>query len=323
MADNYTAERIGAPVPGAPAFGRETMAEPKVVDNLVKPVKPVVEQAPTGEDQAPAAATEEKTEETVTLSPQMAALARKETRFRQQEQALKEREKALKEQEKAISAKAEKLAKLEELEQKLSKKDYSGIESLIDYDSYTQYLLSKQDGVTPEQQQIQKLTADLEVLKKSQSDDIDKRFDAAVQERKRAVEALVASSADYSTIKELKQEGAVVQHILDTWEEDSVDLSPEQAAKEVEEVLLERAKAFTGISKLQPKAEPAQEAPPQESKPVPPNKPTGAKTLTNSMQAMGEIKRPSKPLHMMTDSERYAEARRRAEEKIKKQQGAA
>jgi len=113
----------------------------------------------------------------------------------------------------------------------------------------------------------------------------------------------------------LKMQEAVVQHILDTWEHDNIDLTPEQAAKEVEELLIERANEeyakLSGLSKIKSKS-----AVVDEKKQLPPLK-QGIKTLTNNMTATGEIKRPAKSFQGMTDNERWAEARRRAEEKLK------
>jgi hypothetical protein len=317
MANNYSMEDVVQPTPAVPSMGSQALREPKYVETYgtldsrlaaakaklasTEAGKETNSQTTINENGSSSEAPKSTPAETVTLSPQMAALARKEQKFRQQEQALKDREAAL-------AARAEKLAKLEALEAKLASKDYSGLEELgISYEEYTSYLLNKQQTQSPEQQAVKKLAEELESVKKAQADDVAKRFDAAVEERRKAVTALVESNPEYSSIKELKMEEAVIQHILDTWEHDGVDLSPEQAAKEVEEILVEKATQLTSLTKLKPK-EAAKELPPLKQ---------GVKTLTNNMQAIGEIKRPQKPLHGMTDSERYAEARKRAEEKLK------
>ena len=244
-------------------------------------------------------------EETLTLSPQMAALARKEQRFRQREQAVKDRETAL-------EARNAKLSQLEAMQEKLSKKDYSGIEELVKYDEYTNYLIEKESNLSPEQLAVKKLADEVEALKASQKDDVAKRFDAAVQERRRAVAELVATKPEFSKIKKAKAEEAVVKHILDTWEHDSEELSPEQAAKEVEEILTERANSWKALLEEDAPLETVVD----EKKQLPPLRPQ-IKTLTNNMAASSEIKRPLKSLSNMSDTERYAEARRRAEEKIK------
>ena len=294
-----------------PSHGIESLREPKTVDNQgstadryaaalakVTGTAQNVSQHSINEN-AKSPAEPGKPVESVQLSPQMAALARKEHKFRQADQDLKARETAL-------EARMAKLAKLEEMEARLANKDYSGIESLVDYNSYTDYLINKETATSPEQQAFKKLSDDLEGVKKAQQDDVSKRFDAAVSERRNAVNSLVESNLDFSTIKELKMQEHVVQHILDTWEHDNIDLSPEQAAKEVEELLVEKANKWANLSKVKPKVA-------VKELPIKP----AVKTLTNNMQATGEIKRTPKSMHSMSDSERWAEARRRVEEKQK------
>lgn len=249
------------------------------------------------------------TEETVHLSPQVAALARKEQRFRREEQALKERVRTL-------DAEKAEIAELKALKTKLEAKDFSGIEDLVKYDDYTKYLIEKESNLSPEQQALKALASEVDGLKKSQKEDVEKRFESAVQDRRKAVTALVETDEAYSSIKELKMQEAVVQHILDTWEHDSIDLSPEEAAREVEQELIDRAGKWSALSKLKAKVEPTAD----EKKQLPPLKPQ-IKTLTNNMAATGEVKRPVKSFQFMSDTERYAEARRRAEERLKQKVG--
>lgn len=251
------------------------------------------------------------TEETVTLSPQMAALARKEQKFRQREQDLKKSTVALE------AEKAE-IAELKALKAKLATKDYSGIESLVKYDDYTNYLLNKDSNLTPEQQAVKKLAEEVEGLKTSQKQDVEKRFEAAVNERRKAVTQLVATNPEFNRIKKAKAEEAVVQHILDTWEQDQIDLSPEEAAKEVSAMLLEKANEWKALLEEEPETV-TPETVDATKRSLPPLK-APIRTLTNNMAATGEIKRPLKSLSNMSDAERYAEARRRAEEKLKLQQ---
>lgn len=244
-----------------------------------------------------------KSAETVTLSPQMAALARKEQKFRQNEQAIKAREAALEER-------AAKLAKMEALEAKIRSGDYSDIDELVGYDKFTQWKLDKANATTPEQEALKKLEEKLGGVEKAMQDDVTKRFEAAVNERRNAVKQLVETDTAYASIKKLNMQEAVVQHILDTWEHDNTELTPAEAAKEVSEILKEKAKTWSSI--LEEAPAPAVE----DKKSLPPLK-QGIKTLTNQMTQTGDIKRPNKPLHGMSDGERYAEARRRAEEKLK------
>ena len=231
---------------------------------------------------------------TVTLSPQVAALARKEQRFRQQEQALKAREEA-------TDAKLAKIARLEAMEAKLAQKDYY---------EYSQYQINKLNGTDPNQEAIKALEAKIDKMTKSQEESTSKLFEAAVNDRRIAVNKLVETSQEFSGIKKLKAQEHVVQHILDTWEHDNIELSVEEAAKEVNSELLERAKRAAAL--LQPDA-PAVDT----KKQLPPLK-QGLKTITNQVTT-GEVTEPRKSLRFMSDSERWAEARRRAEAKLQRQ----
>jgi hypothetical protein len=245
-------------------------------------------------------------EETVTLSPQMAALARKEQRFRQREQAVKDREVAL-------EARNAKLAQLEAMQTKLAAKDYSGIEDLVKYDEYTNYLIEKDSNLSPEQLELKKQREEIEAIKAAALNNTTKAFEAAVEQRRQAVGQLIESKPEYAIIKKANASEAVVKHILDTWEEESKEITPEQAAQDVKKVLLEKRAEWLALGE-------EEIAPPEDDatqkKQLPPLRPQ-IKTLTNQMAATGEIKRQPKSLSGMSDAERYAEARRRAEEKLK------
>ena len=104
---------------------------------------------------------------------------------------------------------------------------------MVPYDDYTNYLIEKGASSSPEQQEIKQLRNEIEELKGAQKTDLDKRYEAAVAQRRTAVQALVDSNPDFSSVKEMKAHEHVVQHILDTWEEDGVELTPEEAAREV------------------------------------------------------------------------------------------
>ena len=205
---------------------------------------------------------------------------------------------------------------------KLASKDYSELEKLVSYEDYAKFLIEKETSSTPEAQSMKKMQDEIAAMKKAQDDELLKSHEAAVEERRKAVKALVDSKAEFSTIKELDQSEAVVTHILETFKEDGKELSPEEAAKEVEDFLIERAKKFAELTKIKgsavPVAEDGKPIPIGEAKSLPPLKPA-VQTLTNNMTSSGAIKRPLKPLHNLPDSERWAEARRRVEEKL--QQG--
>lgn len=253
------------------------------------------------------------TEDTVKFAPQVAALARKEHKYRQQLQELKAKEVALE------AEKAE-IAELKALKSKLAAKDYSEVESLVNYDEYTQYLINKQSQTTPEQQALKKLEAEVEGVKKAHQDNVSKQFEAAVNERRVAAGKLLEGEAELPASKKAERlkkgmaQEAIVQHILDTWEHESKEITVEEAAKDVEQILMEKAKTWASLLGEEKKEEPA-----DEKKQLPPLK-QGLKTITNQVTA-GDIKKPVKSFQHMSDSERWAEARRRAEERLKQNKG--
>lgn len=266
-----------------------------------KPLTPAIGQSDKQREGQPEEAG--KREESVTLSPQVAALARKEQRFRQQQQEL-ERDRA------AIAADKTEMEQLRALKAKITAKDYSALDDLVDYNEYSQYKVNKLNGADPVQEEIKKLNGKISDIEKQAQENVSKQFEAAVNERRIAAKALDQTD-QFPRIKKAQAHEAVVQHILDTWEHDSQELSVEQAAKEVEELLVERAKQWASLLEDQ---EVAPDAAPAEKKVLPPMK-QGMKTLTNQMNA-GDI-RPAKSLQHMSDSERWAEARRRAEDKLR------
>lgn len=244
-----------------------------------------------------------KTEAPVTLSPQMAALARKEQAFRREQQKLKQ-------QQKALEAERSEIAQLRAMKEKLANKDFSGVEELVPYNDYSNYLIEKGSNVSPELQRMQKLEAELEALKQTQSQEINGRFEEAVNQRRIAIKDLVESDVEFSTIKEFKAQEAVVQHILDTWEADDEELSVEQATKEVEQAIyereLKRAEAWERVSKL--KNQRAKEEP----APVTVQPKKEVQTLTNQMTPSSGSK--NKSFQGMTEREAWQEAIRRARE---------
>ncbi len=310
---SYSKEAISDSTPAVPTNAAPIMREEAVYDPYAVKVKTPLGQ-PVGQPDTSSGAKPEETkapEETVKLSPAMAALARKEQKSRLLEKSLKEREAAL-------EAKATKIAKLEAMEAKLAQKDYSALDDLVDYNEYSQYQVNKLNSNDPNAQALKKLESEVDGIKKAHQDNVTKQFEAAVSERRLAVKQLVETSADkFPGITKLKQQEAVVQHILDTWENDSEELSVEQAAKEVEDILEERAKHWASVLEIK---KPEDMAPKEgEKKPLPAMK-QGLKTITNQVTT-GDIKRPVKSFQHMSDSERWAEARRRAEEKLQQSKG--
>lgn len=236
--------------------------------------------APTKQEpvQAAAEAAEPKAEPEK-LSPQFAALARKEKALRLEAQRIKlEREavKAEKEQFKS-SAYVPK--------ERLTKETLAVLaEAGLSHDQIAQMLLASPTQAPVQDPTIAKLMARIEELEGKQTkvetdfkDNQTKAYDQAVNQIRNDAKILIDSDPAYETIKARNQVESVVKHIQRTFEEDGLLLSVEDAAKEVEEALLEEAIKIAGLSKVKAKLQP--EALKQE---IPRQQPL-VKTLTHDM----------------------------------------
>jgi hypothetical protein len=273
----------------------QTMREERIIDPYaVRPTRltgqPDIARVPEG-----------KPEETVRLSPQVALLARREQKFRQQQQAL-ERERT------TLAAEKQEIAQLRAMKEKLEAKDYSGLDGLVDYNDYSQYQVNRLNGANPVDDEIKRLNGKISEIEKNATENISRQFEAAVSERRIATSELVDKTDQFPRIKKAKAHEAVVQHILDTWEHDSKELSIEQAAKEVESILLEKAQQWATLLAEDSEVEPPKKA-------LPPLK-QGLRTLTNQVTAGDVTKRTRVSLQHLSESDRWAEARKRAEEKL-------
>jgi hypothetical protein len=244
--------------------------------------------------------------ESVRLSPQLTALARKEQAYRHREQALKAREKEL--ELKLLDA-----DKYSQLKDKLNSKDYSEAEALgLDYDAYVQYKLNQANGEDPNAQALKKLENEIEALKKAKEENAVEEYEETVAAYKSEIMKLVESDPAFSKIKKSGKQDAVLQLIIDSWEEDDLEMSVGQACKDVESYLGEEAKKWASLvdePKVSGGAGPG---------PLPPPR-LGSRTLTQQMQPAGVMPQAAKSLQHLSESERYAEARRRVLER--RQQG--
>ena len=244
------------------------------------------------------------TEESVTLSPKLTAIARREQAQRQREVVLKQREKDL-------EAKLAKAEKFESLEQRIAKKDYSAAEELgLTYEEYTNHLVSKQAEKNPEAERVSKVEAELIQLKKEREEQVLRDYESNQKLWKQEISRVVSADEELTTFEKrakengLLEEGKsfsdlILQHINDSFEEDEIELSAEEAAKEIKEALLGTAKKYSSLLGNTTFDAPA--------------KRLGApKTITQNMTVTSE-KPSTKPFHLMSDSEQIAEAFRRVQ----------
>ncbi len=238
---------------------------------------------------------EETQPKEVTLSPQLTALARKEAKFRQQEQAFKA------EQAKLEAERAE-IATIKDIKAKLAAKDYSILDEMgVSYEEWTNYLINKGESAKPEVQAIKKLEDEIKSIKTANEQQVSKQYEATVNQYKRDIKNTVDSNPEFDSIKARAAEEHVLQHILDTFNEDGEILSVDQACKEVESAILEEAEEFLKLSKIQAKSKQVEPV-----KTLPPPR-TGLRTLTNQV-TQATPSAPRNQFQHLSPKERIAQA---------------
>lgn len=240
-----------------------------VVTAHAEPLKP---QAPI---EAPVQEEVKKPEEE--LSPKFAMLARKEKSLRAQAQAIKAREDAFKVQEAEYSTKY--IPKERLLKETLAVLNEQG----ITYDQLTGMILNQPGPQELANQKLEAKIADLESkLNKNvetAQEEKTKAYEQAVNQIRNEAKVLIDSDPSFETIKETNNVEAVVALIEETYKEDKIILSTLDAAKQVEEYLIEEAMKMVSLKKVKEKLTPQEEVKKQiTAQPQ-------LKTLTNAVSA--------------------------------------
>lgn len=230
---------------------------------------------PAAQKTAQPGITEDTTAQAVTLSPQLTALARKQQKLQQEIQAQREREAAWATKEADYVPKSAIKTKLQE----------NAAAALADlgtnYEELTQLHLAQMNGADP----VRELRSEVDQIKKTQEDNVNKQYEATLKQYRSEAVALIATDPKaFLFISKGKLEDAVVQHIVETWEADPDQvLTVAQAAKEVEEVLRENARAAAAaLKELEPPAEETAQPP---KKTLPPPQAAAPRTLTQRVEA--------------------------------------
>jgi hypothetical protein len=300
----FTVDAIETPAIAVPTGPKEfDLPTREFVSYDKAAVKPKEEVAQTVTSEETAAA---PVETEVALSPKISALARKEQAQRQREFALKKREQEL----------ADKLAradKYDQLKEKLAKGDFSAVETEgLEYDKYAEFKVKELEAKDPREERLLKHEQELAELKKQLEEKEVKEYQLNQQLWKNEISKTIETQEEFRTLK--RDPGMVdliLQHINDSFEEDNVELSAEQATREIQQALRERKKKLDLI--LEDEETPAQKSlgPPKSS----------PKTITQNMTVTPKTLQ-SKPFHLMSESEQIAEAYRRVQEaNLKKQRG--
>ena len=260
----------------------------------------------------PAAAVEDTSQQAPAKEPdpavsrQFAQLARQEKALRAkaqaQEQALKAREAALAAKEAELAAKQPDLSKFVPKDRLVNDALTVLAEAGISYDSLTQQLIDQQQyRVDPRvQAHIQKLESQLQKLeqaaeegRKSQAQAQQDAYNSAVKQLKIDAKRMVDSDPSFETIKVTNSVQDVVDLITETYKKDGVLMTVEEAAKEVEDYLVEEASKLARIKKIQQRLQ-AQSTEKQTATAQKPVEQTGTKqpqmkTLTNTVGSQRQL----------------------------------
>lgn len=243
--------------------------------------------------------TPEPKSETPSVSSQMQILARKERALRakaqQQDQAFKAREAELARREKELADKGQtqqwdptqyvpKSRLKQETLQVLAEEGMS-------YDDLVAQLVNQQPAnpryealLNKQNEQIQKLTAQLEAQQKAAQEAQDVQYKAAIKQIETDVMNQVRKDPNFETIRHTRSQKDVVELIERTFKEEGYIMSVEDACLEVENYLVDEASKLARIDKIQKRIapKPAAQPPSQTQTPAPQQKQT-MKTLTNQV----------------------------------------
>lgn len=216
----------------------------------------------------------------VTLSPQLTAIARRQQKLQQEVQAQRDKEAAWEKEKSgyvprdALKAKAQQNA-AEALQDALG----------MSYEDLANLMITQQNGADP----VKALEAKINKLETDQVENTNRQYDATIKQYKAETSAVVSKDTKkYFLIDKQGAQDAVVQHIVDTWEEnpDKV-LSVEEAANDIEEFLRDEAKKQKAyLDELDgPKEVPQQNG----KQNLPPPKPA-LRTISHSVESGGQTR---------------------------------
>lgn len=288
--------------PEAPVKASEPSKEP----TLEAAVEQINTEDPSAE---PAAAEEtqaiqEKLEESKDpLSSQYAVLARKEKALRakvqQQEAAMKAREDALRQREEALSVKDNEYKKGYVSKEEFSKNPWKFLaDAGITYDQLTEMALNQTKADPFVTSKLEALEAQLaaereerkryeQEFKKSQEEQQSAAYKQAIDTMRRDAESLIKANAEqYEMISSTDSVGDIIELIEQTWKEERVLKTVEEAAAEIEAYLEEEALKLSKIKKIQSKLQaPGTKTVTFKEPEAKENKQPQMKTLTNSIGA--------------------------------------
>lgn len=245
----------------------------------------------------------------VTLPPQVSALARKEQAFQAKVQAFEAEKKAWAEKNPSQPPPPT-------IKEQIRKTPSKALQELgLTYDELTQALLSEQNGVDPNNEAIQTLANKLETIEAKQKEDQEKNTKTIIAQYETEIAKLVDNDPEFETIKARGLHGHVLQHILDTFNEDGEILTVEQASKEIEDVAFEDALKVSGLKKVQAKLGlPDPNTAKQKQTLPPPGKQAPTQPQTPVVAAQTDA--PNKQMQHLSPNERLQQAIAKANQRI-------
>lgn len=228
-------------------------------------------------------------EETPPLSSQYAILARKEKALRTNVQSFRAEQEAFKAERAAFEASKGSVNK--DVEQGFRDRLVSDPLSVLAEvgftpEQLTNMVLNPQKVDPFLQSKLDKYEAKIKALEESQekanknnADQQSEQYKQAITEIRHNARRLVSEDPEFETIKATGSVNDVVELIEETWKLDGKLLTVEEAAREVENYLVEEAIKIARIKKVQQKLQPAPQK--QEQKP----QQQQMKTLTNGISA--------------------------------------
>jgi hypothetical protein len=237
--------------------------------------------------EAPAAPEAEKQD---ALSPRFAALARKQKELRDLQKSIAAEKEAIKAKEQQYEQNYIPKDKIKSDPLSVFKEAGLSIDDLLTLAANQPQSSMMDSTVQQLQAQIKALEETTAKTQSSIQEQQQQAYEAAIEQIRNDVHSLVDSDPQFETIKESGSQDAVVELIKETFNASGEILSKEEAARQVEEYLLEEALKVASFKKVQAKLMP--QAPEAEQKtPInaqrQPNQPI--KTITNQATA-GSVK---------------------------------
>lgn len=243
-----------------------------------------------------------KTEES--LSNQWQIIARKEKALRaqqqQQDRAFKQREEALKLREAQLISKPDVDLSNYVSKQRLKESTLEALaEAQVSYDEITQQLINAPGPQDPRitahisrlEARLAKQEAELEASKQNQVTSQQQQYQQALKQIKSDVVNLVKTDANFETVKATGSVQDVVDLIEQTFKQDGILLTVEEAAEEVENYLIDEAMKLTKIEKIKKRlnSAPAVQSKVQSQTPVQSKQPQPMRTLTNATSSTRQL----------------------------------